>query len=53
MDKMRNEDLIRRTNVREEVSYFKWIEKICSGLDIWSVLVGADDLNSVWVKCGR
>ena len=37
MDMMRNEHLSRRIGVREEVSDNKWIERIRSCLEKWSV----------------
>ena len=43
MDKMKNEGLSRRACVRKDVSDIKCTEKVCNGLDMWSVGVGADD----------
>ena len=37
VEQMKNEDLSRRFGVGEEVSDVKRIERICSGLDIWSL----------------
>ena len=53
IDKVRNDELSFSIGVREELSDIKWIETICSDLEMWGVWVGADDWNSVCVECER
>ena len=49
IDKVRNDELSRSISMREELSDIKWVESICSGLNMWGVWVGADDWYSVCV----